>query len=198
MPSIIEGPPRLHFVRDFQSLQPNDARLDNIGLLCVDLENVFVPLGGNTVKQADKDHVLRFVLADITVVGLTNMTDHDRAQDIADQLGMEGVIAKGMRTAPSEDGIVLRSKSHSDMFEHAVDVYGFGAHGKRAAMLDNQLKNIQGVHGVPRFTDYFWMFPNYFNKQHKGVLAGRTIEVPIGFGIIGLQKLGRLLDDNAE
>lgn len=194
MPSLIEGHPRVHFLRDFRSLMPNDPRLDGIGLLCIDLENVFVPLGGDSVQEEDRRHVMRFVLSDITIVGATNTTDHERAQIIADKLGMNGVIAKGMRTSPSNEGRVLRSKSHGDMFEHAVDVYGFGAHGRRAAMLDDQLKNLQGVHEVPDFTDYFWTFPNYFNQQHKGVLAARPVEVLAGFGLIALQRVGQALD----
>jgi hypothetical protein len=185
--------PQVHFLRDFNALQPDDPRLLGIGLICVDLENVFVGLGESTVTAADVEHVARHMDAGRVLVGATNMSDTERAQTIADSLGLNGVINKGMRGDPSDPTSVMRSKTHEDIFKHAVEAYGFGRLGKRAAMIDDQLKNLRGARKVSDFTDYFWTFPNYFFNQHKGVMSARLGEVPFGMGLIAVQRTARTI-----
>lgn len=189
MSNLLAMRPEIHLLKDFRSLQPDDPRLLGIGLLCIDLENIFIPIGGDEVQQRDVDHVQKHRDAGKILVAVTNTTEHDRAQVISDQLGFHGVLAKGQRKDPSDLASIMRSKTSPDLFKQAVDAYGFGRSGRLAAMVDDQLKNVRGTSKVPDFTKFFWTFPNYFWHQHPGSLAFRPLEAPIGFGLIGIQKV---------
>ena len=179
--------PNIEFLPDFKRLDPSHPKLMNIGLLCVDLENIVVPYGGSKPDSVYRDQIAELIDSGINVVGISNTTDSNRAHEIGDMLGMEGVINKGLPKDPERPG-TFRSKSFPDMFVHAVEVFEYGKNGSKAAMVDDQLKNVQGCSQVDEFSTYFWTFPNYFSSQHRGVLLGRAVEVPVGFGFIAAQK----------
>ena len=73
----------------------------------------------------------------------------------------------------------------------SLENIGFGEHGERAAMVDDQFKNIAGAVQVPKFIRYIHTYPRGVLRSHPGVLLARMPEQAISFGAVALQN-----DDN--
>ena len=195
MSRLTDGSLEIHFTPDFANLTPDSEALFNVGLVCFDAENVVVPYGARETWRRYRDVVSDLQDAGINTCMLTNMTDGQRAASIAKQLGTE-FLHKGMWPDKSDLGGEamdqgMAPKTHPEMYQTALARVGIGSHGNHAAMVDDQLKNIKGILEVPEYTDYFWTFPNGL-KMHPGVLLGRVVEVPVGFGLVAMQNFLKL------
>lgn len=162
--------------------------MKDIGLVCIDFENCISPYKGDTVYEKYASIGPRMAERGVTLFGLTNMPEPERAGNIADQLGVD-YAHKGMILP---NGGVMPSKSHPEMYRYAIETVGFGSNGDKAMMIDDQLKNIRGAAKVPEFTSYVHTVPRGFFRSHPGVLAFRPFEYLICWAVGAFQH-----DDNA-
>ena len=191
MNRIQTGELELTFARDFMAVKPDSPSLLGVGLVCFDAENVVLPYKGEKVWPGYKEHVAGYHDAGINTCMITNMPDGDRAERVAEQLNTP-FAHRGMWPESrdmSDPG--MASKSHPEMYQHALRNVGMGSAGNQAVMVDDQLKNIKGIQGIAEFTRFIWTFPNGL-KVHPGVLLGRVVEVPCGFGLIARQNIRKL------
>lgn len=185
------GELEINFAHDFRTIRPDSSLLFGVGLVCFDAENVVVPYKGEEVWPEYRQTVVDLQIAGINTCMVTNMRDGDRAARVAEQLRTP-FVHKGMLPDPSDphDRGML-SKSHPEIYQHALNQAGMGTNGNTAVMVDDQLKNIKGLEGIDKFSRFIWTFPNGL-KVHPGVLLARVVEVPYGFTLIGRQKMQRL------
>lgn len=178
--------PSIHPVKSIEALH-KATELAKGRLVFVDVENVLTPLGGVSVDKPGKELVKALRRNGASVILASNMTDHERMQEIAGQVPVEGFVHKGMETI--ESWTYLPSKAHAGMFEYGAFMAGYDS-AKGSMLIDDQLKNIMGAQkaGV---TDFYWLYPRFFTQQDPRVLASRVIEVPTGLVYATLQKYGR-------
>lgn len=151
--------------------------LANIGLVTIDIKNLLAPYGGDKPYQDEMTLHLADRLGARGVRGclLSNASDGERVSVIADELGLP-ILHKGVEV----NGRILRSKTHPEIYEAAIELVGFGDNGSQAAHFDDQMKNYRGMRKVPEFTRYFWTYPRGILNSHKGVLAVRPFETVAG------------------
>lgn len=186
----------IKFLRDFAYLDSAHPALLGVGLVCFDAENVVVPYKRSKVLAGYADQIAELHEEGINTCMLSNMTDSDRAEDIAGQLGTK-YFHKEMGKDHFAGYRGLPSKTHPEIYQAAIFNVGMGSNGPRAIMVDDQLKNIRGASQVPEFSTYFWTYPNGL-RMHPGVALGRLIEVPVGFGKIAVQNLGKIAKGTHE
>ncbi len=186
----------IKFLPDFSRLTPDHPALLGVGLLCIDVDNLLTPYKKGKIYPGYVEQFSDLQAEGINTCLVTNATDGERIERIAQSLTTP-YFHKGMYKDHFDKDSGMPSKTHPEIDRAAVRNVGFGSHGQRAGMVDDQLKNLNGAKQVPEFSTYFWTFPNGI-RMHPGTAAGRIVEVPYGFGRIAIQNLGKLANGTHE
>jgi len=184
MNRLMTGELEVNFARDARTITPDHDLLQGIGLVAVDVDNVVTGYQDNTPYPGFRELFEGYRDAGINPVLLSNLHDSERAKIVSEAMNTP-IAHKWMPRDHNDES--MPSKNHPDMYQWAIDNVGMGDNGNGAVMIDDQLKNVFGAEKVPEFTQYIWTYPNGV-KTDPRVFAGRTLEVPFGFGLIAVQR----------
>lgn len=182
---------QIEFSRSFARYPVEQLADAGVGLATVDLDKVLADYNLRTVYSSALNTLEAMHEHGIATAVVTNCNDPERLDDVMDQIfrrvGYVGLPHKGML---SENGDILKPKPAPDLFIDAAARANVSPDAKRVHF-DDQFKAFYGARAAG-FDSFIWLYPaGRPLRQHPGVMVGRFVEVPIGFGYIARQRLSQ-------
>lgn len=167
---------------------PAEALVDNgVGRATIDLENLIVPRNSTELLPGALATLESFRDKGLNLAIITNAKDPEHVGEISEKLAIEGLVVAHQGMINPDTGDPMAGKPDAEMYKYALDRLPVAADmGDAATHFDDQFKGFLGANrvGIERGV---WTYPR--GRQHRGVLAFRAVEIPIGLGIVAAQRV---------